>query len=87
MVVRTQSGNPYDTEKVLPSPERHILQKLIFWETMAVSLEQFGQKVKKAFLKDWNSSSPVMEGTALKTIVSDMEEKMLARLKGKNIIP
>ena len=81
MIILTKNGNSYDTEKDLTAPERHILQKLLFWEDLAVSLDQFRQKKKEAFLKGWNHSGPITAGTALRNILSDLEEKIRIRLR------
>jgi len=80
MIILTRNGNSYDTEKELTAPERHILQKLLFWEDLADSLVQFRQKEKEALLKGWNSSGPVRAGTTLRAILDDLEEKIKIRL-------
>jgi hypothetical protein len=80
MIILTQNGNSYDTEKDLTAPERHILQKLLFWEDLAISLDQFRQKQREAFLRGWNNSGPITPGTAIKNIVSDLEEKIRIRV-------
>ncbi len=81
MIVLTQNGSSYDTEKDLTAPERHILQKLLFWKDLATGLDQFRQKTREAFLKGWNDSGPITAGTALTSIISDLEEKIRIRLK------
>ncbi len=80
MIIVTKNGNAYDTERDLTAPERHILQKLLFWEDLAVSLDQFQQKQRDALLKGWNNSGPITPGTALTAIVFDLEEKVKIRL-------
>jgi hypothetical protein len=81
MIIFTKKGNSYDTEKDLTAPERHILQKLLFWKDLADSLDQFRQKKEEAFLRGWNQSGPITAGTALMAILSDLEEKIRIRLK------
>jgi hypothetical protein len=81
MIISTLNGNSYDTEKDLTAAERHILQKLLFWEELAASLDQFRQKQRDAFLKGWNNSGPITAGPALGIIISDLEEKIRIRLK------
>jgi hypothetical protein len=81
MIISTRSGNSYDTEKDLTAPERHILQKLLIWQDLAADLEQFRQKTREAIIKGWNNSGPITAGTALTTIISDLEEKVRIRLK------
>ena len=80
MIILTPNGNSYDTEKDLTAVERHILQKLLFWEELATGLDQFRQKTGDALFKGWNNSGPVTPGTALKAILSDLEEKVRIRL-------
>ena len=80
MIITTKTGRSYDTEKDLTAPERHILQKLFIWESMASSLDQFRQKKREALFKGWNNSGPIQESEALKTIVADLEEKVILRL-------
>jgi len=80
MIITTRNGQSFDTNKDLTSPERHILQKLFAWESMATSLEQFKEKKREALLKGWNNSGPIKESTALKTITIDMQKTVIARL-------
>ena len=80
MIITTKSGKSFDTDRELTAPERHILQKLFIWESMASSVEQFREKKSEAFFKGWNNSGPIHESEALKTIVADLEEKVRLRL-------
>jgi hypothetical protein len=81
MLITTRNGTSFDTETDLKAPERHIVQKLIIWEALAHSLEEFRQKKTEALHKGWNESGPIREGEVLKAITADMEEKVLIRLK------
>jgi len=80
MVITTEDGKRVDTEKDLSAPERHILQKLFVWESLATSIEQFNEKKDEAFRKGWNNSGPVNEGDSLKSIIRDLQRKVMARL-------
>jgi len=80
MVITTEDGKHVDTEKDLSAPERHILQKLFVWESLATSIEQFNEKKDEAFRKGWNNSGPVNEGDSLKSIIRDLQRKVMARL-------
>ncbi len=80
MIITTKTGRSYDTEKDLIAPERHILQKLFIWESMASSVDQFRQKKREALFKGWNNSGPIQESEALKKIVADLEEKVILRI-------
>ena len=81
MIIKTSRGKSFDTERDLTAPERHVLQKLFIWESMASSLDQFQQKKQEALQKGWNNSGPIRESEALKTIIIDLEEKIRLRLK------
>ena len=83
MIITTAEGKSFDTETDLTAPERHMLQKLFLWESLAVSLEQFREKKEQALLKGWNNSGPIQEGPALKSIIRDLERKVSDRLKRK----
>ena len=80
MIITTQNGKSFDTETDLTAPERHILQKLFLWQTMANSLEQFREKTHEALNKGWNNSGKIEQSPILKTIVHNMEKKVTARL-------
>lgn len=80
MILITQTGKSFDTERDLTAPERHILQKLLIWEAMAASLDQFREKKEEALQRGWNQSGPVRESLAMKAIVADLEEKVILRL-------
>ena len=80
MIIATTSGESFDTERDLTAPERHILQKLFLWESMAATLDQFREKKAEALLKGWNNSGPVKESRALKSIIGDLEKKVVNRL-------
>jgi hypothetical protein len=83
MIITTRSGRSYNTETDLNAPERHILQKLLIWESMASSIAVFRQKKEEALLRGWNHSGPIREREVLKSIIADLEEKIFLRLKGE----
>ena len=83
MIITTEDGKSYDTETDLTAPERHILQKLFLWESLASTLDQFREKKDQALFKGWNNSGPIQESPALKRIIKDLERKVSVRLKGK----
>ncbi|MBW1916047.1 MAG: hypothetical protein JRI86_14120 [Deltaproteobacteria bacterium] len=84
MIITTKDGKSIDTEKDLTAPERHILQKLFLWESMATSINEFTDQKKVALLKGWNNSGPIEESTALKHIIMDLEKKVATRLSANN---
>ena len=81
MIITTRNGKTFDTATDLTSPERHILQKLFLWESMASSIEEFRRKTEEALRKGWNESGPVRKSEALTAIIADLEEKIVLRLK------
>jgi hypothetical protein len=80
MIITTKSGRHFDTATDLIAEERHILQKLIIWKSMASSIDQFRQKKQEAMLKGWNNSGPIQGSEALKIIIDDMEQQIILRL-------
>jgi hypothetical protein len=83
VIITTKDGKSFDTETDLTAPERHILQKLFLWESMASTLDQFREKKDQALSKGWNNSGPIQESWALKQIIKDLERKVSIRLKGE----
>jgi hypothetical protein len=81
MRITTRDGRSFDTDTDLKAAERHILQKLMIWETLVGTLEEFRQKKADALQKGWNNSGPVRETEALRAITADMESKLITRLK------
>jgi hypothetical protein len=83
VIITTEAGKSFDTETDLTAPERHILQKLFLWESLASTLDQFREKKDQALLKGWNNSGPIQASSALKSIIRDLEQKVSTRLKAK----
>ena len=81
MVLILGNGQSFDTETDLTAQERHVLQKLFLWKSMASSVEEFRKKKEEALQKGWNLSGPLRESDALKAIVRDLEEKVSLRLR------
>ena len=82
MIITTKSGKSFDTDRDLTAEERHILQKLIIWESFASSLDQFREKENEAMFKGWNNSGPIKTSAAMKVILAELEEKVALRLSG-----
>ena len=88
MIITLKDGTSIDTATDLTAPERHILQKLFLWESLASSIREFREKKEEALLKGWNHSGPVSESIHLKKVIEILEEKVSHRLKdGKNQPP
>jgi hypothetical protein len=81
MILTMRTGQSFDTEADLTAAERHILQKLFLWKSMAASIEEFRKKKNEALQKGWNLSGPIRESDAMRAIVSDLEEKVSLRLR------
>lgn len=83
MIINTGDGKTIDSEKDLTSEERHVLQKLFLWESLAVSVEQFREEKKKALLKGWDCSGEISESPALRSIINHLEKKLILRLSSE----
>jgi hypothetical protein len=81
MIIQTHEGRSVDTATDLGPEERHILQKLMAWESMVKSLEQFREIRKKALADGWNNSGPVQESQALLRVIKVLETRIRQRLK------
>jgi hypothetical protein len=80
MIITIGNGQSFDTMKDLSPVERHILQKLFIWESMAKSLDEFREKKEQALTSGWNNSGPVSESRVLRMIIQDLEKKIGVRL-------
>ncbi len=81
MIITTGDGQSFDTEKDLEPAERHVLQKLFLWESMAASLGEFKEKTDTALRRGWNRSGPIDGSSALRSIVRDLETRVSKRLE------
>ncbi len=69
----------------MTAPERHVLQKLFLWKSMASSIEVFREKKEQALVKGWNNSGPIRESPRLKEIIRDLEQKLIFRLERETL--
>ena len=81
MILTLGNGQSFDTETDLTAPERHVLQKLFLWKSMASSVEEFRKKKEDALQKGWNHSGPIRESDTMRAIARDLEEKVTLRLQ------
>jgi hypothetical protein len=81
MIIQTSDGRNIDTATDLTGAERHVLQKLFAWQSMAGSLEEFREKTRAALALGWNDSGPVKRGPLLAAVIRDMERKVVERLR------
>jgi len=84
MIIKTSSGKTVDTDRDLTDAERHIVQKLLAWESLVTSREQFVEKKTDALRRGWDNSGPLAEGPALRDIINDIEKRVRKRLAGSN---
>lgn len=68
----------------LTSEERHILQKLVLWQSSVRSLDEFHTHTQKALSNGWNRSGPVPRSRNLDRILAAMEANIIRRLKQEN---
>lgn len=81
MIFTTANGKSYETQTDLNAEERHVLQKLILWESMASNVDEFRNITAKALSKGWNNSGPIRAGAALSDILRDLETRVARRTK------
>jgi hypothetical protein len=84
MIFKIDSNTEIDTDD-LSSEERHVLQKLIGWQTMVDSVAEFQQKKESALHVGWNNSGPIRESRALALVIQQLEKEL--RLRLANIKP
>ena len=80
MILTLGNGQSFDTETDLTAQERHVLQKLFLWKSMATSVDEFRKKKEEALRKGWNGSGPIQESEVMKAITRDLEETVTLRL-------
>jgi hypothetical protein len=80
MIITTSEGQSFDTQRDLTAAERHILQKLLFWESMSSTVEEFDRKRDLALQKGWNQSGPVDESPSMKCIITELRRRLTQRL-------
>jgi hypothetical protein len=85
VIITTKDGKTYDTETDLTASERHVLQKLFLWKSMASSIEVFREKKEQALVKGWNNSGPIRESPRLEEIIRDLEQKLILRLERETL--
>lgn len=80
MIIHISDSTSYDTERDLTPAERHILQKLFLWKSMATSLKQFRDEKNKALQKGWGNSGPIQQSASLRNIIRYLETQVLENL-------
>jgi hypothetical protein len=85
MIIKTENGESFNTEKDLTDSERHLLQKLIIWESLVSSIDEFRGKRDDLVSEGWNNSKPIMPGEAMTAIISLLENKVIPRNAQKDV--
>ena len=80
MIIQLSKWEVIDTADLTPA-ERHILQKLILWESSVDSQKAFQEKIKSALEAGWNDSGPVSRSRNLDRIIDHLEGRVSRRLK------
>ena len=83
MIIQLSKWEVIDTAD-LTSEERHILQKLILWESSVASLAEFREKTIAAMEAGWGDSGPVDRSRNLDRIIHYLEGRVALRLKGES---
>lgn len=80
MIFKLDNGKEIDTD-ALSSEDRHIIQKLLAWQSLVDSVTNFREKKKQALQAGWNNSGPVREHSVLSLIFKHMEKQIRIRLE------
>jgi phage-related tail fiber protein len=79
MIITCDNSQEVDTARVSPE-ERHIIQKLMAWQSLSTSMAMFREKTKSALEAGWNNSGPVSRTRALSLVIAHLEKKVRSRL-------
>lgn len=80
MIIQSRNGQKVDTARLSPE-ERHVIQKLLAWQSLAGSLAFFREKTAAALAAGWNDSGPVSRTRALDLVIEALEQALVRRLK------
>ena len=81
MIIDCGSGRQVDTARLSPE-ERHVIQKLMAWHSLADSMTMFRDKTEDALQAGWNDSGPVARTRALDHVIDSLEKTLRHRLAG-----
>jgi len=79
MIIQIDHNKSIDTDS-FSSAERHVLQKIIGWQSLVDSLADFRQKTKSALAVGWNNSGPVRTTESLSLVIQQLEKELRIRL-------
>jgi hypothetical protein len=81
MIIQCKNGEKVDTARLSPA-QRHVIQKLMAWQSLADSLVFFREKVTAALAAGWNDTGPVARTRTLDLVIEALEYELNRRLKG-----
>ena len=76
MFYTTLAGRVLDTERDLDEAGRHVMQKLMAWESLGLPPRDFAQKRDQALAAGWNGRGPVSESGALAMAADDLARRV-----------
>ncbi len=79
MIITCENSKIVDTALLSPE-ERHIIQKLLAWQSLAQSVSFFREKTAAALAAGWNASGPIPKTRALEQVIYHLETKLSQRL-------
>ena len=84
MIITCQNSEIVDTASLSPE-ERHIIQKLLAWQSLATSLAFFREKTAAALASGWNASGPIPKTRALELVIHHLETELGKRIKKSSL--
>ncbi len=72
----TLAGRVLDTDQDLDEAGRHVMQKLMAWESLGLSPKDFAQKRSQALAVGWDGRGPVSESEALRAANDDLARRV-----------
>ncbi len=80
MIITCENNQEVDTSR-LSSEERHIIQKLLAWESLVPTMGMFREKTAAALEAGWNNTGPVSKTRSLSLVIAHLEKKVRSRLR------
>ncbi|MBW1711746.1 MAG: hypothetical protein JRJ59_01175 [Deltaproteobacteria bacterium] len=79
MIYRTRSGEAIDTARQLNFEERNFVQKMMIYEHLELSLEEFQGRWRRAGNPVWTGPETLARPSPAVRIILDLESKIKAR--------
>ena len=84
MIITCKNSEIVNTAMLSPE-ERHIIQKLLAWQSLAKSLAFFREKTAAALAVGWNDSGPISKTRALEQVIQHLETQLRQRIKKSSL--